>query len=98
MTETLLIKNAIVVTVNHSGNVFEKGGVLVDGNKIAAVGTMDNVMSQTKKTPDYIIDANGMVALPGLVDLHFHTAIARGVNDGMPLDKFLESFWYPSSD
>jgi 5-methylthioadenosine/S-adenosylhomocysteine deaminase len=36
-----------------------------------------------------------MAALPGLVDLHFHTAIAKGVNDGMPLDKFLDNFWYP---
>ena len=91
----MLIKNAIVVTVDRSGNVFEKGGVLVEGNKIAAVGTMDNMMSQIKKTPDSVIEANGMAVLPGLVDLHYHTAIARGVNDGMPLDKFLESFWYP---
>jgi len=95
LSESLLIENAIVVTVDSSGNVFEKGGILVEGNGIAAVGRMDDVMSKTKKTPDYVIDASGMAALPGLVDLHYHTAIARGVNDGMPLDKFLESFWYP---
>ncbi len=95
MVETLLIKKAIVVTVDDSGNVFEDGGILIEDNKIVAVGKTDDVVSQSRKTPDKTIDAKGMVALPGLVDLHYHTAIARGVNDGMPLDKFLENFWYP---
>ncbi len=95
LTETLLIKNALVVTVDDRGNVFEKGGIFVQGNKIAAVGRIEDVISKMDAAPDHVIEAEGMAALPGLVDLHFHTAIARGVNDGMPLDKFLDAFWYP---
>ncbi|MFI5450399.1 MAG: amidohydrolase [Candidatus Bathyarchaeia archaeon] len=95
MSETLLIKNGIVVTVDDSERVIERGAILVEGNKIAAVGREDQVISEMKQTPDYLIDATGMAVLPGLVDLHFHTAIAKGVNDGMPLDKFLDNFWYP---
>jgi 5-methylthioadenosine/S-adenosylhomocysteine deaminase len=90
----LLIKNGIVITVNPSGEVIENGAVLVEGNKIAEVGKTDDVLSRVS-SPDRVIDAKGMVVMPGLVNLHFHTAIARGVNDGMPLDKFLETFWYP---
>ena len=95
MSESLLIKNAIVVTVDESNRIFEEGGILVEGKKIVSVGKIDKVISEMDGTPDYIIDARGMAALPGLVDLHFHTAIAKGVNDGMPLDKFLDNFWYP---
>ena len=93
MTESLLIKNAVVVTVNGADTMYENGGILVEGNKISAVGKSEDVLKSG--TPDRVIDARGMAALPGLVDLHYHTAIARGVNDGLPLDKFLESFWYP---
>jgi 5-methylthioadenosine/S-adenosylhomocysteine deaminase len=95
LSESLLIKNAIVVTVDESNTVFEEGGVLVKGKKIVSVGKIDKVISEMEGTPDYLIDAKGMAVLPGLVDLHFHTAIAKGVNDGMPLDKFLDNFWYP---
>jgi 5-methylthioadenosine/S-adenosylhomocysteine deaminase len=94
LSETLLIKNAIIITVDGSDRIYENGAVLVEGNKIAAVGKNEDVVAKSG-TPDKVIDAKGMAALPGLVDLHYHTAIARGVNDGMPLDKFLESFWYP---
>ena len=28
-----------------------------------------------------MIDAAGMIVMPGLVDLHFHTAIGKGYSD-----------------
>jgi 5-methylthioadenosine/S-adenosylhomocysteine deaminase len=33
--------------------------------------------------------------MPGLVDLHFHTAIAKGFSDHLPLWEYLDTCWYP---
>ena len=33
--------------------------------------------------------------MPGLVDLHYHTAIGRGWSDHLPLWQILQEFWYP---
>jgi 5-methylthioadenosine/S-adenosylhomocysteine deaminase len=96
MPETLLIKNGILVTMANPNEIIDDGAVFVEGKDITAVGRTDEVESiSSHKGADKVIDAKGMVIMPGLVDLHFHTAIAKGVNDGMPLDKFLEHFWYP---
>ncbi|HZC63817.1 MAG TPA: amidohydrolase, partial [Streptosporangiaceae bacterium] len=43
-----------------------------------------------------VIDATGMIVMPGLVDLHYHTAIGKGFCDHLPLLESLEQFWYPS--
>ncbi|MGH7733910.1 MAG: amidohydrolase family protein, partial [Gemmatimonadales bacterium] len=43
-----------------------------------------------------VIDASGMVVMPGMVDLHYHTAIGKGFCDHLPLLESLEEFWYPS--
>ena len=43
-----------------------------------------------------MIDAAGMMVMPGLVDLHYHTAVGKGYCDHLPLWESLEQFWYPS--
>jgi len=56
---TLLIKNATLA----SGSVTD---ITIDGETITAVGT------GLSATADTTIDATGLVALPGFVDLHTH--------------------------
>jgi imidazolonepropionase-like amidohydrolase len=53
----------------HEGTPVHHAVVLVDGNKIAAVGTRDAL-----KVPAgaKVIDARGMTILPGLIDVHVH--------------------------
>jgi 5-methylthioadenosine/S-adenosylhomocysteine deaminase len=93
-TSSTLIANAIVVTMNDEHQVFFDGAVLVEGDRIASVGTADEVRA---KAPDgaSTIDAGGGVVMPGLVDLHYHTAIGRGWSDHLPLAEALFDFWYP---
>ena len=36
-----------------------------------------------------------MIVMPGLIDLHFHTAIGKGYSDHLPLWEYLDECWYP---
>src|SRR3954469_13399824 len=73
--ESLLIRNATVLTVTK-GTV-EKGSVLVQDGKIAAVGK--NVSAPADAT---VVDATGKFLMPGSIDCHSHTAVEGGVNEG----------------
>ena len=42
-----------------------------------------------------VVDASGKAVLPGLVDLHYHTALGKGWSDHLPLWEYLETCWYP---
>lgn len=69
----ILIKNADLYTMEGAGRV-ERGDVLMDGEKIIAVG-------QNLAAPDAkVFDAKGRVLMPGIVDAHCHIGMWE---DGM---------------
>jgi 5-methylthioadenosine/S-adenosylhomocysteine deaminase len=90
----LLIDDAIVVTLNDDHDVFFDGAVAVDDDRIVAVGTSADVRARVPEGTQ-VIDAEGGAVLPGLVDLHYHTALGRGWADHLPLAENLNRFWYP---
>ncbi|WP_435010991.1 amidohydrolase family protein [Tundrisphaera lichenicola] len=71
---TVLIKDATILTVTRG--TIPKGSILVRDGKIAEVGP--NVVAPEGVT---VIDATGMVAMPGIIDTHSHQAIQGGVNE-----------------
>lgn len=86
MEATLIIKNAAQVVTSKGASdkpltgakqgeitVIENGAVAVSGDKVAAVGATEEIMSRLKKDSGFKeIDASGKVVLPGLVDPHTH--------------------------
>ncbi len=64
----LAIINGTVMTITHG--TIERGTVLIDGGKIAAVGA-----GLTIPPGAQIIDATGKVVMPGLIDAHCHTGL-----------------------
>ena len=60
-----LIRGGHILTLDPDDRELT-GDVLVDGDRIAAIGSLDAPGAQ-------VIDANGMVVLPGLIDTHRHT-------------------------
>jgi len=76
----LIIKNAIVITMDKHHNIFSPGFVAVSGKNIAALGPMENL---PKERAAKEIDANGMVLMPGLVDAHGHAGhcIIRNIGE-----------------
>jgi 5-methylthioadenosine/S-adenosylhomocysteine deaminase len=97
MTGRILIKNGTVVTMNDAGDVHFGGSVVLDGDRIADVGPADEVAARLAgQSPDaQVIDAAGKAVLPGLVDLHYHTALGKGWSDHLPLWEYLDTCWYP---
>ena len=89
----IIIKNGTVVTMDDDRTVHFGGHVVIDGDRIAAVGSGDYAGNATTAE---VIDAAGMIVLPGLVDLHYHTAVGKGLCDHLPLWEALDEFWYPS--
>ncbi len=58
--------NARIITVN-SDEVIENGSILVEGNRITALGTDIQIPSNAE-----VIDASGKTIMPGLIDVHAH--------------------------
>ena len=78
---TTLITNGTVLTQNADREVIDEGAVLLRGEKIAAVGTADELDGEYDA--DRIIDAEGGVVIPGLINAHVHVSdiLLRGAFD-----------------
>jgi 5-methylthioadenosine/S-adenosylhomocysteine deaminase len=61
-----LFRNATVITMDKTLGDFPRGHVLVENDKIRDVGTLLAVEDAK------IIDASGMILMPGLIDAHRH--------------------------
>jgi len=95
MSDRIIIRNGSVVTMNDAGDVVFDGAVVIDGNQITDVGTTADVLSRQSADGARVIDASGKAVLPGLVDLHYHTALGKGWSDHLPLWEYLDTCWYP---
>jgi 5-methylthioadenosine/S-adenosylhomocysteine deaminase len=98
MPGRILIRNGTVVTMNDAGHVHFGGSVVLEGDRIADVGPADEVAARQPalgQADTQVIDAVGKAVLPGLVDLHYHTALAKGWSDHLPLWEYLDTCWYP---
>ena len=61
----VLLKGGVVLTMDPDLGDFEQGDVLIDGAQIAEVGP--NIEAEAD-----VIDAAGMIVMPGFIDTHHH--------------------------
>ena len=63
--------------------------IYVEENRITEIGK--------KREADVVLEGKGKIALPGLVNLHTHSAMVlfRGVGDDLPLETWLEKRIWP---
>jgi Tol biopolymer transport system component/imidazolonepropionase-like amidohydrolase len=76
-TSVVALTGARIVTMaDETGGVIENGVVLVAGNRISAVGSLDDVL-----VPDgaLIVDVTGKTIIPGLIDAHAHGSAGVGM-------------------
>jgi 5-methylthioadenosine/S-adenosylhomocysteine deaminase len=100
---TVLIKNADIVLVDKDctgwSSVLRNGSVVIEGDKIAAVGPSSKI-AMDYSSFDTTIDGQRMIVLPGFVNAHAHVtgSFLRGLLEdipnhfygyALPLEKFL---------
>lgn len=67
---TILIKAGRLVDV-RAGRVLENRGILIEGDRISAVGEISEIMKRAPATA-HMIDLSRSTVLPGLMDCHTH--------------------------
>jgi cytosine/adenosine deaminase-related metal-dependent hydrolase len=90
----MIFENATIITMNPQRHIINHGAVVVDGDKIVAVGKSRDLVEQYPRKRR--IDCNGKVLIPGLIDTHVHTAQAmlRGCADDLGLlDWLIKRVW-----
>lgn len=91
----IFLKNGYIVTMAEgSETVYDGGSVLVEDDKIKAVGAVD---PRLVKPDAEIVDLNGRYVLPGFVNTHVHTSqqISRGVGDDVDFVTWLHDRMWP---
>ncbi len=71
MARRLLLKSGIVVSQDSKLGVLPQGDVLIDGDRIAAVGP--DLQGPDPQNGAETIDCSGHFVLPGLINAHMHT-------------------------
>lgn len=84
----LLIRNAAILSVDPKIGTLPRGDLLVEGDRIAAVGPNLPAPEGAK-----VIEADGMIALPGFVNAHIHTwqTALRGIAADWTIPQYLRS-------
>ena len=90
-----LFKNALVVTMNEGLDVLESCHVLVESDRIKAMGSS---LSPELTEGAQIIDAEGKLLMPGLINGHSHVpmTLLRNFADDMNLQTWLFDHIFPA--
>lgn len=91
----LLLKNAVVLTMDPNFTTYEPGAVAIKGDSILAVGLEPDLKKSYQINEE--IDCGGKVLMPGLVNAHTHVpmTLLRGLADDLRLDVWLMGYMMP---
>ena len=87
-----LFQNVTAILMDADRTVLQNAFVAVKGGKISSVGPQRPTGSY-----DRVIDGQGGILMPGLVNCHTHTAMTpmRGYGDGHDLHSWLNDYIFP---
>lgn len=87
-----LIKNVTAVTMDDENTVLNDACITIRDGKITYVGT-----ELPREEAKEVIDGQGMIAMPGLVNTHSHAAMSlmRGYADDYVLQEWLNDHVFP---
>jgi len=89
----IVIRNGTILTMDQENRIYENGFLCVTRDTISFVGKDGITPPQGKK----VIDAQGGLILPGLINGHTHAAMTlfRGLADDLPLMDWLNHYIFP---
>ena len=90
---SLIIKNGQVITMDKQKSVFDNGVVVINKDKIVAVG---DVRLLNKYTSKNIIDAKKGIVMPGMINTHNHLPMIafRGLGE-QGIENRLFAYFFP---
>lgn len=89
MSVDLVLRGArYVLMCDDAGSVIEHADIAIDDGRIVSVG-------EPGVDATAVIDASGLLVMPGLINLHTHLAMTllRGIAEEVDLQGFLERVW-----
>jgi cytosine/adenosine deaminase-related metal-dependent hydrolase len=89
MTDSLLVRNARVLTLDDDDREWPRADVLIESGRISAIGP--DAGRGWPRSFDRVIEGSGLLAMPGLINAHFHSPgnLMKGALDGLPLELFM---------
>ncbi len=92
---SILLEHVTAVTMCDDNPVVEDACILIEGKRISYLGTQ-----RPEGEFEEVMDASGMVAMPGLINAHTHTAMTllRSYADDMNLQDWLFQKIFPFED
>lgn len=92
---SLIVKNGCVVTMNQNRHIYANGAVAIKDRDIVGVGPSNEILATFEA--EEIIDANGQIITPGLIDGHNHPQdyLVGGLVDDIHVKTLLYDYLYP---
>ena len=89
MDKKKIIRNARVLCFDGDDNDYLRANILISGSKIVEVGPAAEF--EPGVGVDEEIDGDGRLAIPGLINGHFHSPanLMKGSLSGLPLEIFM---------
>jgi 5-methylthioadenosine/S-adenosylhomocysteine deaminase len=82
--DEFLIKGGVVITMDPDRRRIKNGSVVVKGDKIEAVGRTEDLVNHY--SGDSVINAEGMMIVPGFVNVHHHSQSSTVKMRGIQLE------------
>ncbi len=90
-----ILKNATILTMDDSYNIYQNGAIAIENDLIIAVGFESEILDEY--TSEDILDCQGKILMPGLINAHTHVpmTLLRGLADDLRLDVWLLGYMMP---
>jgi 5-methylthioadenosine/S-adenosylhomocysteine deaminase len=83
-----LITNVFVYVSDAAETMIPDGAILIQDDRIAEVGPSNALTDRCGARADRVVDAQGMVALPGFINCHAHATLSANRADSDDLELF----------
>ncbi|XP_061364181.1 uncharacterized protein LOC133307651 isoform X2 [Gastrolobium bilobum] len=92
-----VLHGGMIVTMDEEKRVFRDGGIVIEQDKIKAIGQSHHILAEFAHVADHVLDLTGHILLPGLINSHVHSSqqLARGIADDVDLMTWLHHRIWP---
>lgn len=94
---SFILADGRLITMNDRREILESGSVCVQHDRIAAVGTRQQLQQRYPEAE--AVDCTGRIVMPGMVNTHTHLfqTLLKGLGDDMVLKKWFTCMTGPSA-